>query len=68
LGISFRCAANVESDVDVLSSLSDGHATFDQALAKGSLKFTGDQRLRPQLAKVFRQLTEVSQLRELASK
>ena len=67
IGIGSRCTANVECDVDVFAALAAGQTTADQALAKGNLKFSGEQRVRPLLARVFLQLSEVSQSREVAS-
>jgi nucleoside-diphosphate-sugar epimerase len=67
MGISSRAATVVECDVDVYASLATGKATADQVLNRGALHVTGEQKIRPQLARVFLQLAEVNQSRELAA-
>jgi thioester reductase-like protein len=68
LGIGSRTAAVVECDVDVYAALVTGQTTADQALARGSLQITGDQRVLPHLSAIFPQLSEVNQTGQLASK
>ncbi|HEY3964122.1 MAG TPA: SDR family oxidoreductase [Planctomycetaceae bacterium] len=67
MGINSRCSGLLECDVDTYASLAAGQTTADQALAQGNLQFTGDQTVPQKIARVFLQLSEVSQSRELAS-